>query len=209
MRSIRPAARAAVLALSLAPFSAPCRAEAASPAPTASEAPARRRPSRSEVEAVRPDFERHLPAPLLEEGPRGLLWWQWAAVPTLTAIAIAAGALLGFATRRLLARLASRALATRGGVLLGRLVGPLAAIWAIGVFTALQPWLALGGAAESALDGRDDIFRPQWRTDVAAQSFAQDLLCESVGLFFNVEQDREGGEAFQLRDRELQTRFVI
>src|SRR5689334_3335563 len=36
-------------------------------------------------------FLDHLPAPLLRAGPRGLMWWQWVALPLLIAVAIAAG----------------------------------------------------------------------------------------------------------------------
>ena len=30
-------------------------------------------------------LERHLPAPLLAEGPQGLHWWQWLAIPVFAA----------------------------------------------------------------------------------------------------------------------------
>jgi MscS family membrane protein len=146
MRSLGPITRAAALALSLAIV--PESSRGAPPPPTADEAPAGRHAERSRQE-VRPAFERHLPAVLLEGGPRGLLWWQWIAVPVLVAIAVAAGALLGFATRLLLARLAARSRAS-WGVVLDRFAGPLAAMWAIGVFLALEPWLALDGTAEEA-----------------------------------------------------------
>jgi MscS family membrane protein len=92
---------------------------------------------------ARPFFERHLPAPLLAEGPRGLLWWQWLAIPVFIGIAIAAGAVLGWATRRMLGHLAQRTRTTWDDELLSRVARPLGALWAIAVFTLLQPWLHL------------------------------------------------------------------
>lgn len=93
--------------------------------------------------AVRPFLERHLPAPLLGEGPRGLLWWQWLGVPVALGLALLAGALLGAATRRILGRLAARTATTWDDLLLERLGGPLATLWAIAAAWALQGALAL------------------------------------------------------------------
>jgi MscS family membrane protein len=93
--------------------------------------------------AARPFFERHLPAPLLTEGPRGLLWWQWLAIPAFVVLAIGAGAALGWITRRALGHLAERTRTTWDDALLERIARPLAALWTIAVFTALQPWLHL------------------------------------------------------------------
>jgi len=92
---------------------------------------------------ARPFFERHLPAPLLSEGPRGLLWWQWLAIPVFIGVAIVAGAVLGWATRRMLGHLAERTRTTWDDELLSRVARPLGALWAIAVFTVLQPWLDL------------------------------------------------------------------
>ncbi|HET8540084.1 MAG TPA: mechanosensitive ion channel family protein [Anaeromyxobacter sp.] len=100
----------------------------------------------------RPFFERHLPAPLLSEGPRGLLWWQWLAIPVLVALALAAGAALGWVTRRVLEHLARRTRTTWDDVLLDRVARPLAALWAIGVFTALAPWLHLDVGAQKVTE---------------------------------------------------------
>jgi MscS family membrane protein len=106
---------------------------------------------RSPPENVRPFFEPHLPAPLLEAGPRGLLWWQWLAIPVLLAVALAAGAFLGLVTRRVLGHLAARTRARWDDALIDRLARPIAALWAIAVMTALQGLLALGPSAESVL----------------------------------------------------------
>jgi MscS family membrane protein len=93
--------------------------------------------------ATRPFFERHLPAPLLVEGPRGLLWWQWLAIPVFIVIAILAGAALGWITRRVLGHLAARTRTTWDDALLARVARPLGALWAVAAFSALQPWLDL------------------------------------------------------------------
>lgn len=97
--------------------------------------------------ATRPFFERHLPAPLLAEGPRGLLWWQWLAIPVLVALALAVGAALGWATRRVLGHLAARTRTDWDDRLLRRVAGPLGLLWAIAVFTALRPSLDLDAEA--------------------------------------------------------------
>jgi MscS family membrane protein len=97
--------------------------------------------------AARPFFERHLPAPLLTEGPRGLLWWQWLAMPVLLALALAVGTALGWATRRVLGHLAARTQTTWDDTLLVRVAAPTNLLWTIAVFTALRPWLDLDAEA--------------------------------------------------------------
>jgi MscS family membrane protein len=97
--------------------------------------------------AARPFLERHLPAPLLAEGPRGLLWWQWLALPVAVVLALLAGAGLGWLTRRILGHLAARTATTWDDALLARIAGPLGALWAIAVFTALLPALNLDADA--------------------------------------------------------------
>ena len=106
------------------------------------------------VAAAHPAFERHLPAPLLAEGPRGLLWWQWLALPVFVVIALLAGALLGGVTRRALGHLAARTATRWDDALLGRIAGPLGILWAIATFTAMRPWLDLAAepAASAVLD---------------------------------------------------------
>jgi len=99
-----------------------------------------------------PFFERYLPQPLLREGPRGLSWWQWLALPTLIALALLAGSLLGFATRKLLGRLAARTSSTWDEALLARVKTPLAALWAVAVFALLASWLALPEGPRGTLD---------------------------------------------------------
>jgi MscS family membrane protein len=101
--------------------------------------------------AGRPFIERHLPAPLLAEGPRGLLWWQWLALPVVIVVALVAGAALGWATRRVLGHLAARTQTRWDDELLARLRGPLAMLWTIGAFTALRPGLDLDAEATAVI----------------------------------------------------------
>jgi MscS family membrane protein len=96
-------------------------------------------------------LERHLPAPLLAEGPQGLHWWQWLAIPVLAAIALGVGAVLGIASRRVLAHLAARTRASWDDAVVARLGTPLALIWAIAVFTALRPSLDLDPEASAVV----------------------------------------------------------
>jgi MscS family membrane protein len=101
---------------------------------------------------ARPILERYLPAPLLRSGPHGLLWWQWLAIPGLLAVALGLGSLLGWATRRALGHIAARTRTTWDDALLREVVGPLTALWAIGIVTVLLPGLGLGAGAEAAFD---------------------------------------------------------
>jgi MscS family membrane protein len=142
--------RAVLLAASVA-LSAPA---AAAPSPQA--APVRVAagpavPGARGPDAVRPWFEAHLPAPLLGEGPRGLLWWQWVALPVLVLLAMMGGSFLGWVTRRILGHLASRTQTTWDDVLLERIASPLTAMWAIALVTVLHPWLLLDDAAALVL----------------------------------------------------------
>jgi MscS family membrane protein len=91
-------------------------------------------------------LERHLPAPLLEVGPRGLHWWQWLALPLALLLALGLGWLLGWATRLALGHLARRTATTWDDVLLERLAPPITLFSALVVATALRPALALDGA---------------------------------------------------------------
>jgi MscS family membrane protein len=98
----------------------------------------------------RPFIERHLPAPLLAEGPRGLLWWQWLALPVVIVVALMAGAALGWVARRILGHLAARTQTRWDDELIERLRGPVAMLCAIGVFTALRPALDIDADADAA-----------------------------------------------------------
>ncbi len=92
-----------------------------------------------------------LPAPLLRTGPKDLMWWQWGALPVLFALALGAGALLGWASRLVLGRVFSREV-VGDNKLLNRLSAPLTLVWAIfGVDLAL-PSLALYPQAQQFID---------------------------------------------------------
>lgn len=100
----------------------------------------------------RPLAERYLPDVLLHEGPMGLLWWQWVALPVLAVLTLAAGTLLGWATRWVLGRFAARTRASWDDALVQRAAKPIAVLWAIAVFTALHPLLGLGAGASATLE---------------------------------------------------------
>ncbi len=101
--------------------------------------------------AAHPFFERHLPAPLLAEGPRGLLWWQWLALPVFVALALGAGAVLGWITRRVLGHVAARTTTTWDDALIARTGAPIGILWAIAVFTLGRSWLDLDRDADAVL----------------------------------------------------------
>ncbi len=158
-RLVNSALGAALLASLLAP--PPAAAQAAEPAERPQTQPARRAErvaqraaaARAEIESeVRPFFEEHLPPALLREGPRGLLWWQWIALPVMVVVALGLGSLLGYLTRRILAHLASRTRAEWDDVLIERIAAPLTALWAIFLVAAFQPWLVLPSGAETVLN---------------------------------------------------------
>jgi MscS family membrane protein len=158
MSHVRVLASAALAATLLAAGAAPGSVHAedpvqAAPARRAERVAPRAPPPRRDAEPeVRPAFEEHLPAPLLHEGPRGLLWWQWGALPLVVIVAVVLGALLGWVTRRVLGHLAARTQTTWDDLLLERVAGPFTALWAIGVVTALEPWLVLPAGFEGMLD---------------------------------------------------------
>ncbi|HET7823859.1 MAG TPA: mechanosensitive ion channel family protein [Anaeromyxobacter sp.] len=101
---------------------------------------------------VQAALEEHLPDALLRQGPRGLLWWQWVAIPVLVAFALLLGWALGWVTRRVLGKLAARTRATWDDAVVQRVARPLAALWAIAVVTAVHPALSLGEGPQSVVD---------------------------------------------------------
>jgi len=96
-------------------------------------------------------IERHLPAPLLEHGPRGLRWWQWIALPVVAALALLLGSLLGWATRRFLAHLATRTETSWDDLLIERLARPITLFWALVVASAALPALGLDAAFDEVI----------------------------------------------------------
>ena len=120
---------------------------------------------------ARPFFETHLPEPLLREGPRGLLWWQWAALPLAVFVSYVVGRFLGRLTRSLLRRVFARTKNTWDDLLLERLAAPITWMWAIGVAYLLFPWLAFRAASADLLDelcDRSDLMPAQCSSRLGA-----------------------------------------
>ena len=111
-----------------------------------------------------------LPQALLRHGPRGLLLWQWLALPVLALAALVIGRLLGTITRSILHRLARRTPTQWDERLLERTAPALTIFWAIVAAVALLPWLALlpeaQGFVRSLLGGAATlaVFWALWRS---------------------------------------------
>jgi MscS family membrane protein len=88
----------------------------------------------------------HLPAPLTAQGPKGLYYWQWLALPLLGLLCVAAGRLL----MSLSSAIARYALSRMpwGARLLLRLRRPVTMGWALVLFWMLLPYLGLTLRAE-------------------------------------------------------------
>lgn len=89
----------------------------------------------------------YLPERLLRPGPQELLLWQWIALPILFALALAAGKLLGFVTRRAL-----RSSTDWDEALLARLGPPLTLLWAIVAVGFTLPRMSLYPPAEAFME---------------------------------------------------------
>ena len=91
----------------------------------------------------------HLPAPLIAQGPKGLYYWQWLALPVLALLCVAAGRLL----MSLSSAVARRVLSRRqwGARLLQRLRRPVTMAWALVLFWMLLPYLGLTLRAEDVI----------------------------------------------------------
>ncbi|MFN7987120.1 MAG: mechanosensitive ion channel family protein [Thermoanaerobaculia bacterium] len=90
-----------------------------------------------------------LPEPLIRRGPLELLWWQWLAVFALFVPAWWGGRLLGWATRKVLLRLARRTAARWDAALLLRMRGPFTLGWTLLLLRAGLPFLGLYAPAEA------------------------------------------------------------
>jgi MscS family membrane protein len=88
-------------------------------------------------------FLETLPAPLLREGPRGLLWWQWIALPVLVMVALALGVASSWGTRKLFTPIARRTRTKWDDSLMARLGGPLALAFALIYTHEALPTLSL------------------------------------------------------------------
>ena len=84
-----------------------------------------------------------MPPILLGEGPYGLAYWQWLALPVLAAVALGLGRLLGVVTRGILTRTFRRTPPTWDEHLLHRVTPAVNVLWATVLFHAGLPWLEL------------------------------------------------------------------
>ncbi|APR77108.1 Potassium efflux system KefA protein / Small-conductance mechanosensitive channel [Minicystis rosea] len=91
----------------------------------------------------------YLPERLLRPGPQEMLWWQWIAFPVLFLLALGAGNVLGWCTRKALGRVVLRTKATWDDALLSRLGAPLTLLWAVVAVNLALPRLALYPPAEA------------------------------------------------------------
>ncbi|HEU4643376.1 MAG TPA: hypothetical protein VFS44_13050, partial [Gemmatimonadaceae bacterium] len=89
----------------------------------------------------------HLPAVMLRTGPFGILWWQWAALPVVVALAVILGALLGRIARAVLAHVVRRTSAAWDDEIVSRLGAPLTLAASLIVASGLLGWLSLAAAA--------------------------------------------------------------
>jgi MscS family membrane protein len=94
-----------------------------------------------------PLLEDHLPAALRRLGPAGLAWWQWAALPLVVLLSLGVGWLLGWLTRKALARFLSRN-AAWDPRLLARSTGPVTLVWALLVADLLRQLVGLEGSPD-------------------------------------------------------------
>jgi MscS family membrane protein len=94
-------------------------------------------------------IEKHLPPLALREGPGGLLFWQWAALPLTLLLAWLAGAVLTRLTRVVASAITRRTPTTYDDVLIERLTAPLTLGWTVVVEIVLLKFLALDAEAHA------------------------------------------------------------
>ena len=95
----------------------------------------------------------HLPEPLLRPGPRGVLRWQWIALPLLALLSLMVGAAVSRLVVPLMRALASKTPATWDDAIVARLGGPLALAVGVSVSFLALPLLALYPSAEKFVSG--------------------------------------------------------
>jgi MscS family membrane protein len=95
----------------------------------------------------------HLPEPLLRPGPRGVLRWQWIALPLLALLSLVAGAIASRLVVPGLRAITSRTPATWDDAIVSRLGGPLALAIAVALSLAALPLLALYPSADEFVSG--------------------------------------------------------
>lgn len=92
-----------------------------------------------------------LPVRLLGQGPLGLLWWQWLALPVLALLAFAIGRPLGSVSRFMLQNVVQQTATPWDNRLLLRVAPSLGLVWTALVAQAMLPWLALRPPAQLAV----------------------------------------------------------
>lgn len=90
-----------------------------------------------------------LPAPLLEAGPAGILWWQWIGLGVLLILAYLLGTLAARLVRGVAGRLVSRTQVTWDDAILERMTGPLGIAATFLILSALVKLLGLAAAPEA------------------------------------------------------------
>ena len=111
-----------------------------------------------------------LPSLLQGQGPQGLAWWQWVALPLLVLAAFVVGRLLGALTRRVLQHAVRRTTNTLDERWLSSVTPALTALWATAAFRLGLPWLELPGGVgrgvESSLSAAVvvAVFWTLWRS---------------------------------------------
>src|SRR5512137_2276198 len=103
------------------------------------------------MDASKASIVSQMPEFLFDVGPWQLLWWQWAALVLLVAVAVFLGWVLGALSRELLARLARHTATTADDLLVARLGRPLSFAWTCLVFLGSLPALGLAPGAEATL----------------------------------------------------------
>jgi MscS family membrane protein len=88
-----------------------------------------------------------LPRVLLRHGPRGLLLWQWLALPVLLVVSLVIGRVLGAITKAVLHQIFKRTRTPWDERFLVRVAPAVTLLWAVAVSAALLPSLALLPAA--------------------------------------------------------------
>jgi MscS family membrane protein len=102
--------------------------------------------------AASPHLEPYLHESLLRQGPFAIHWWQWLAIPLGLVLAVVAGKLLGYLSRRLFSGVAQRTVSAWDDLLLERVGGPLTLFWTLVVAYLLKLAIALPPAADRRAD---------------------------------------------------------
>jgi MscS family membrane protein len=95
----------------------------------------------------------HLPEPLLRPGPRGVLRWQWIALPLLALFALLAGAVISRGAVYVLHAVAKKTPASWDDAIVARLGGPLTLSVGVGLCYIALPTLGLYASAETFVVG--------------------------------------------------------